>query len=96
MKLKPLYDKILIKRVEQESKTASGIILPDTAQEKPAMGTVMAVGNGAMLENGNTVALSVKEGDTVLFPKWGGTEVKLDGVEYIIIKESELLGIVEK
>jgi chaperonin GroES len=96
MKFKPLYDRVLIKRIESEAKTASGILLPETAQEKPVMGEIIAVGSGLKLENGSVQALIVKVGDKVLFPKWGGSEIKLEGVEYIILKESELLGIIEK
>lgn len=96
MKLKPLHDKILVLRHEQEQKTSGGILIPDSAQEKPIQGTVVAVGDGVRLENGQIQPLSVKVDDTVLFAKWGGTEIKLDGKEYLIMKESDLLGIIIK
>ncbi len=93
MKFKPLHNNILIKRVEQEQKTAGGIIIPDNAQEKPMQGKVVAVGQGTLHENGNLTPLAVKEGDTVLFAKWAGTELKLEGEDFLIMKESEVLGI---
>ncbi len=93
MKFKPLYNNLLIKRVEQEQKTAGGIIIPDSAQEKPMEGKVVAVGSGTVHENGSLRPLEVKEGDTVLFAKWAGSEIKLDGEDYIIMKETEVLGI---
>lgn len=93
MKFKPLHDKVLLKRVEQETKTASGIIIPESAQEKPMQAKVIAVGNGVISENGNIRPLDVKEGDTVLFTKWGGTEIKLDGEDYLILSEKDILGI---
>ncbi|UQY80818.1 10 kDa chaperonin 5 [Candidatus Hepatincola sp. Av] len=96
MKLKPLHNNILVVRHEQEQKTAGGILIPDSAQEKPIQGTVVAVGDGLRLENGQIQPLSVKENDTVLFAKWAGTEIKLDGKEYLIMKESDLLGILVK
>lgn len=95
MKIKPLHDRVLVKRVEQEEKTAGGIIIPDSAKEKPMQGEVLAVGSGARNENGALVPLDVKVGDTVLFGKWSGTEVKIDGVELLIMKESDIMGIVE-
>ena len=94
MKFRPLHDRVVVQRVESEAKTAGGIIIPDTAQEKPMQGTVIAVGNGARDEQGKVHALDVKEGDTVLFGKWSGTEVKLDGTDYLIMKESDIMGIV--
>jgi chaperonin GroES len=95
MKFKPLHDCVLIQRVESEEKTASGIIIPDTAQEKPMQGKVISVGSGARDENGKVVPLDVKAGDSVLFGKWSGTEVKIDGTEYLIMKESDIMGIME-
>ena len=95
MKVKPLHDRVLIERIEAESKTAGGIIIPDTAKEKPAEGKVVAVGAGLRDEDGKRIALDVKKGDRVLFAKWGGTEVKVDGKELIILKESDILAIIE-
>ena len=95
MKFKPLHDRVLVQRMESEEKTASGIIIPDTAQEKPMQGKVVSVGSGARDESGKVVALDVKAGDTVLFGKWSGTEVKIDGTEYLIMKESDIMGIME-
>ena len=93
MKFKPLHDRVLLQRVEQENKTSGGILIPDTAQEKPITAKIIAVGNGLPLENGQIQPLSVKVGDKVLFGKWSGTEIKLDGHDYIIMKESEILGV---
>jgi len=95
MKFRPLHDRVLIKRVESEEKTAGGIIIPDTAKEKPMQGTVVAVGPGARGEDGKIVALDVKEGDTVLFGKWSGTEVKIDGEDLLIMKEADIMGVIE-
>ena len=95
MKFKPLHDRVLVQRLESEEKTASGIIIPDTAQEKPMQGKVVSVGSGARDDSGKVVALDVKAGDTVLFGKWSGTEVKIDGTEYLIMKESDIMGIME-
>lgn len=95
MKLKPLQDRILVQRVEEESKTKGGIIIPDTAKEKPAEGKVVAVGNGKVSEDGKRIALEVKVGDRVLFGKYSGTEVKVDGEEYLIMREDDVLGIIE-
>lgn len=95
MKFRPLHDRVLVKRVESETKTASGIIIPDTAQEKPMQGKVLAAGSGTVKEDGSVRALDVKKGDTVLFGKWSGTEVKIDGDELLIMKESDIMGIVE-
>lgn len=95
MKVRPLHDRVLVERVEAESKTAGGIIIPDNAKEKPAEGRVIAIGNGAVDDSGKRVALDVKVGDRVLFAKWGGTEVKIDGKELIILKESDILAIIE-
>jgi chaperonin GroES len=94
MKFRPLHDRVVVQRTESEAKTAGGIIIPDTAQEKPMQGTVIAVGNGARDEQGKVHALDVKAGDTVLFGKWSGTEVKLDGEDYLIMKESDIMGVV--
>ncbi len=93
MALRPLYDRVLIKRLEAEQKTAGGIILPDTVQEKPQEGEIVAVGQGVRGDNGEFVALDVKVGDRVLFAKWGGTEVKIDGQDLMIMKESDILGV---
>jgi chaperonin GroES len=95
MKFRPLHDRIVVKRIEAEEKTSGGIIIPDTAKEKPSEGEVLAVGPGARDENGKLVALDVKVGDRVLFGKWSGTEVKLDGEELMIMKESDIMGIIE-
>ena len=94
-KFRPLHDRLLVERIEQESKTPGGIIIPDTAKEKPMEGKVIAVGNGIRDDNGNVKPLDVKAGDVVLFAKWGGTEIKLNGKEYLVMKESDVLGIVE-
>ena len=94
MKIRPLHDRIIVKRLEEERKTASGIVIPDSATEKPDQGEVIAVGAGARDESGKVVALDVKAGDRVLFGKWSGTEVKIDGTEYLIMKESDIMGIV--
>ena len=96
MNLKPLHDRVLGERVEQEDRTKGGIIIPDTAQEKPMEGKVVSVGGGARNENGQVVALDVKKGDRILFGKWSGTEVKIDGKELLIMKESDIMGIIEK
>ncbi len=95
MKFRPLHDRVVVKRVAEEEKTKGGIIIPDTAKEKPMEGEVIAVGPGARDESGKLVALDVKAGDRILFGKWSGTEIKLDGVEYLIMKESDIMGIVE-
>jgi chaperonin GroES len=93
MKFRPLHDRVVVKRVEAESKTASGIIIPDNAREKPSEGEVVAVGPGGRDEAGKLIPIDVKTGDRVLFGKWSGTEVKLDGVEYLIMKESDIMGV---
>ena len=95
MKFRPLHDRVVIRRVNAEEKTSGGIIIPDTAQEKPMQGEVIAVGPGARNEQGQVVALEVKAGDRILFGKWSGTEVKLDGQELLIMKESDIMGIIE-
>lgn len=96
MKFKPLHDRVLVRRIEQESKTPGGIIIPDTAQEKPIEGEVIAVGEGARDETGKLQPLSVKAKDRIIFGKWSGTEVKIGGEELLIMKESDIFGIVEK
>ncbi|QJP12438.1 co-chaperone GroES [Starkeya sp. ORNL1] len=93
MKFRPLHDRVVVKRVDAEEKTAGGIIIPDTAKEKPQQGEVVAVGPGGRDEAGKLIPLDVKAGDRVLFGKWSGTEVKLDGVEYLIMKEADILGV---
>lgn len=95
MKLRPLQDRILVQRVEEETKTKGGIIIPDTAKEKPAEGKVSAVGNGKIGEDGKRVALEVKKGDRILFGKYSGTEVKIEGEEYLIMREDDVLGIID-
>lgn len=92
----PLGDRVLVERVESESKTAGGIIIPDTAKEKPMEGKVIAVGGGLRDDKGNIKPIDVKVGDVVLFAKWGGTEIKIEGVDYLIMKESDILGIIVK
>jgi chaperonin GroES len=95
MKIRPLNDRLLVKRLEEITKTAGGIIIPDSAKEKPAEGEVIAVGPGKVNEKGDRIALQVKAGDRVLFSKYGGTEVKLDGVDYLIMREDDIMGIIE-
>ena len=95
MKFRPLHDRVVVRRLEQEERTAGGIIIPDTAKEKPQQGEVIAVGPGARNEKGEIVALDVKVGDRILFGKWSGTEVKIDGQEYLIMKESDIMGVLE-
>ena len=95
MKFRPLLDRVLLKRVEEDKKTSGGIIIPDTAKEKPSQGQVVAVGPGGRDEDGKVVQMSVKVGDRVLFAKWSGTEVKVDGEDFLIVKESEILGVIE-
>jgi chaperonin GroES len=94
MAFRPLHDRVLVRRIEAQEKTAGGIIIPDTAQEKPQEGEVVSVGSGTRGEDGNVTPLDLKEGDRILFGKWSGTEVKLDGEDLIIMKESDVLGIV--
>ncbi len=94
MSFRPLHDRVLVRRVEAEEKTAGGIIIPDSAKEKPAEGEVVAVGGGAKAEDGKVTPLDVKPGDRVLFGKWSGTEVKIDGEDLLIMKESDVLGII--
>ena len=95
MKFRPLHDRVVVRRIEGDEKTAGGIISPDTAQEKPIEGEVVAVGPGARNERGEVQPLDVKVGDRVLFGKWSGTEVKIDGEEYLIMKESDIMGVIE-
>lgn len=95
MKFRPLHDRVLVKRIEQDNKTAGGIIIPDTAKEKPMEGEVLACGTGLRAEDGNVVPLDVKQGDRVLFTKWAGTEVTINGEELLVMKESDIVGIVE-
>jgi len=95
MKFRPLHDRVVVRRLEAEEKTAGGIIIPDTAKEKPMEGEIVAAGPGARDEAGKLVPLDVKEGDRILFGKWSGTEVKLDGEELLIMKESDIMGIIE-
>jgi chaperonin GroES len=95
MKFRPLHDRVLIRRIEQDEKTAGGIIIPDTAKEKPMEGEVVAVGPGGRDESGKLTPLDVKKGDRVLFGKWSGTEVRIDGEELIIMKESDIMGVIE-
>ncbi len=95
MKFRPLHDRVLVRRVEADTKTKGGIIIPDSAQEKPSEGKVIAVGNGLKDDNGKATPLDVKKGDKILFGKWSGTEVTVDGEELIIMKESDILGIIE-
>jgi len=95
MKFRPLHDRVVVRRLESEERTAGGIIIPDTAKEKPQEGEVIAVGPGARDETGKIVPLDVKKGDRVLFGKWSGTEVKIDGKELLIMKESDIMGVIE-
>lgn len=95
MKLRPLHDRVLVEPLDAEEKTAGGIIIPDTAKEKPMEGMIVAVGNGARSEDGKITALDVKSGDRILYGKWSGTEVKIDGKDLLIMKESDIMGIIE-
>ena len=95
MKIRPLQDRVIVKRIEEEEKTKGGIIIPDTAKEKPQEGEVIAVGPGARDESGKLVPLDLKAGDRILFGKWSGTEVKIDGEELLIMKESDVMGVIE-
>jgi len=96
MKLRPLHDRVVVRRVKEEETTKGGIIIPDSAKEKPQEGEIVAVGKGAVGEDGKTIALDVKKGDRVLFGKWSGTEVKIDGEDLLIMKESDIMGVLEK
>lgn len=93
MNFRPLHDRVLVKRIESEEKTSGGIIIPDTAKEKPMEGEVMAVGNGTRQENGTVLPMDVKVGDRVLFGKWSGTEIKVNGQDFLVMKESDIMGI---
>ena len=95
MKFRPLHDRVVVRRLDGEEKTASGIIIPDSAQEKPMQGEIIAIGNGARDDSGKIVPLDVKAGDTVLFGKWSGTEVKIDNEDYLIMKESDIMGVLK-
>jgi chaperonin GroES len=96
MKIKPLHDRVVVRRIDEEERTPGGVIIPDTAKEKPMQGEVLAVGPGALDDAGKRIPPDVKEGDTILFGKWSGTEVKIDGDELLIMKESDIMGIVEQ
>ena len=95
MKFRPLHDRVVVRRIESDERTAGGIIIPDTAKEKPQEGEVIAVGPGARDESGKLIPLDLKAGDRILFGKWSGTEVKIDGQEYLIMKESDVMGVIE-
>jgi chaperonin GroES len=95
LKIRPLYDRVLVLREEEEQRTAGGIVIPDTAKEKPIRGVIVAIGNGKVLENGDTRALAVKVGDRILFGKYAGTEVKLDGEEVLVLREEDIMAIIE-
>jgi len=95
MKFRPLHDRVLVRRLEQDEKTAGGIIIPDTAQEKPMEGEVLAVGKGFINDNGDVRPLDVKAGDVIVFSKWSGTELKIDGEELLVMKESDIIGVIE-
>ena len=95
MKFRPLHDRVVVRRIDEEEKSAGGIIIPDTAKEKPSEGKIVAVGSGARNENGEITPMDVKAGDLVLFGKWSGTEVKVDGEDLLIMKESDVMGIIE-
>ncbi|MBW2557253.1 MAG: co-chaperone GroES [Deltaproteobacteria bacterium] len=96
MKIRPLHDRIIVKRIDEEEKTKGGIIIPDSAKEKPMEGKVIAVGNGKKTDDGKVIKMDVKAGDKVLFSKYAGNEVKIDGVEHLIMREDDILGIIEK
>lgn len=95
MKFRPLHDRVLVKRVESEEKTKSGLIIPDTAKEKPMEGEIISIGTGIRSENGTITALDVQPGDRVLFGKWAGTEIKIDGEDFLVMKESDIMGVLE-
>ena len=95
MKFRPLHDRVVVRRIDEEEKSAGGIIIPDTAKEKPSQGKIVAVGSGARNENGQITPLDVRVGDTILFGKWSGTEIKIDGEDLLIMKESDVMGILE-
>ena len=95
MNFRPLHDRVVLRRIDEEEKSAGGIIIPDTAKEKPSQGKIVAVGSGARNENGEITPLDVRVGDTILFGKWSGTEIKIDGEDFLIMKESDVMGILE-
>ena len=95
MKFRPLHDRVVVRRLEQESKTAGGIIIPDTAKEKPQEGEVIAVGSGSKAEDGTVTPLDVQAGDRILFGKWSGSEIKIDGADFLVMKESDIIGVLE-
>ncbi len=95
MKIRPLHDRVIIKRLEEEKTSPGGIVIPDSAAEKPSQGEVIAVGNGKLMDNGEVRALDLKKGDRVLFGKYSGTEVKIDGDEYLVMKEDDIMGVIE-
>ena len=95
MQFRPLHDRVLVRRIDEDERTAGGIIIPDTAKEKPSQGEIVAIGPGGRDEAGKLIPIDLKVGDTVLFGKWSGTEVKIDGVEYLIMKESDIMGVLE-
>jgi chaperonin GroES len=96
MKFRPLHDRVVVKRIDAEEKSAGGIIIPDTAKEKPSQGEIIAVGPGGRDENGKLIPIDLKTGEVVLFGKWSGTEVKIDGIDYLIMKESDIMGVLEQ
>ena len=96
MKFRPLHDRVVVKRIDAEEKSAGGIIIPDTAKEKPSQGEIIAVGPGGRDENGKLIPIDLKAGEIVLFGKWSGTEVKLDGIDYLIMKESDIMGVLDE
>ncbi|CAM4462972.1 MAG: 10 kDa chaperonin [Legionella sp.] len=96
MKIRPLHDRVVVRRMEEERTTAGGIVIPDSATEKPIRGEIIAVGAGKSLENGDVRALAVNVGDIVLFGKYSGTEIKLDGIEYVVMREDDIMGVIEK
>ena len=96
MKFRPLHDRVVVKRIDAEEKSAGGIIIPDTAKEKPSQGEIIAFGPGGRDENGKLIPIDLKPGEVVLFGKWSGTEVKLDGIDYLIMKESDIMGVLEQ
>ncbi len=95
MKVRPLYDRILVKRIEEEQKTAGGLFIPDTAKEKPQQGVIVSVGQGKVMEDGSLRKLELKAGDKILFAKYSGSEIKMDGVEHLILREDDVLGVIE-
>lgn len=96
MKIRPLHDRVVVKRLEQERTSPGGIVIPDSATEKPIQGEIIAVGNGKVLDNGERIALDLKAGDKVLFAKFAGTEVKIDGIEYVVMREGDIMGVLDR